>query len=105
MQLPTYTRDGKLNVVLVWNSSCQKMQRGGGLHFFWKLYPKKLSGTGIRQYRLICADNEPYGFVLARKPIWRMSITEQLCCEVMRSAEIVLARLLTMSHVDSCPHN
>lgn len=92
MQLPTHTRDGKLNVVLVWNSSCQKMQRGGGRISFGSSIQKKLSGTGMRQYRFICADNEPGGLVLARWPIWRMSITEQLCCEVMRSAEIVLAR-------------
>ncbi len=31
---------------------------------------------------LFCADNEPDGFVLARRPIWRMSYIEQQRCEM-----------------------
>lgn len=51
---------------------------------------------------LFCADNEPDGFVPARRPIWRMSDIEQQRCEMQGQRSSGGSQNQTMSKMGSC---
>lgn len=49
---------------------------------------QKADTVNVSSPSVFCADNEPERFELARKSVRRMSLTEQLCCEVRVAAMI-----------------